>query len=410
MPLLSVQEVSKTYRVRRSANSGLISLLGLGVGREVREKRALDGVTFQAERGEALGIVGKNGSGKSTLLKVIAGLMDPTEGVVERTGTVATLMNLGVGFNNEYTGRENVRFGLALLGMSRDEIADKEEAIIQFAGIGPFIDRTLNTYSSGMRVRLGFAVATSVEPDLLIVDEVLAVGDSGFQFRCYERMEEFVSQGGSLLFVSHDTGAVMRMCRRALWLDRGRVRAEGEALDVARAYHDALVEEKTAGPDAARMNALLKGTGEATIDTVQFFAGDDVTPSNVVRSGEALRISVGFIVTRALPQLSVGVSLYRKDGLVLAQNISGIEGLVLDDLKPGRCEVDVTFGALQVEPCQATVSVALLPSADPRYNGPLERYDVRSRAWDLDVVGREGATRSAGAFIHDVAWQIDPQA
>ena len=201
---------------------------------------ALQAVSVTISPGQSCGIVGRNGAGKSTLLKLISGVTRPSHGSVQVNGRMGALLELGTGFHPEYTGRENIYFSAAMIGLEREETAAIVPEIIDFAELADFIDQPVKTYSSGMFMRLGFAVATSIRPDILITDEVLAVGDEAFQKKCIRRMEEFLAQGKTLLFCSHSMYHVRKLCQKAVWLDRGQVRAWGEASEVTNAFEDYL--------------------------------------------------------------------------------------------------------------------------------------------------------------------------
>ena len=202
-----------------------------------RELLALDNVDIELKRGESLGIIGRNGAGKSTLLKVIARVLRPTQGRVWIRGRVAPLIHLGAGFHPELTGRENILLNGAILGFSQKEMERRLESIVDFSELSAFIDAPLRTYSSGMVVRLGFAIASDVDPDILIIDEVLSVGDESYKKKCHQRMEKFRRQGASILFVSHVMDDVRKVCDRALWIEEGRVSASGPVEDVIQSYH-----------------------------------------------------------------------------------------------------------------------------------------------------------------------------
>lgn len=219
----------------------------------------LQDINFHVDRGEALGVIGINGAGKSTLLKMITGTTQPTTGHVNITGRVAALLELGMGFHADFTGRQNVYMAGQLLGMGMDEIGVLMPEIEAFAEIGDYIDQAVRMYSSGMQVRLAFAVATAVRPDILIVDEALAVGDAYFQHKCSLRIRQFQEQGTTLLFVSHDPATVRAFCKKAIWLDQGRLRRFGDAKDVLDAYATALYAKEQ---DVDNVDKYFKAAGE----------------------------------------------------------------------------------------------------------------------------------------------------
>ena len=237
--VINLQDVSVQYRVPTEQVGTLkeyVIRLLQGQRMKYRAFWALQGLDLDVHRGESLGIVGRNGAGKSTLLKVIARVLRPTRGRVRVRGSVAPLIELGAGFHPELTGRENIYLNGAMLGFSQVQMRERFDRIVEFAELGPFIDAALRSYSSGMVVRLGFAVATEVDPDILIVDEVLAVGDVGFQEKCRARMVEFQAKGTTILFVSHAVDTLQTMCDRAIWIEAGELVASGKVPDVVAAY------------------------------------------------------------------------------------------------------------------------------------------------------------------------------
>jgi lipopolysaccharide transport system ATP-binding protein len=236
-PLLRLEGIGKDY-ARVESRGGRIRLVwDLLRGHPAAHVfRALSDVGFEMHAGESLGVIGENGAGKSTLLKVIAGVIDPTHGRIDVRGRVSALLELGSGFHPEYTGLANIDLAAALLGLAPGEIREQRERIVEFADLGDHIDDPIKTYSSGMVVRLGFAIATALAPDILITDEVLAVGDESFQKKCMDWMEGFLDRGGTLLICSHSMYHVQKLCRNALWLKDGRVERYGPAIDVAQAY------------------------------------------------------------------------------------------------------------------------------------------------------------------------------
>jgi ABC-type polysaccharide/polyol phosphate transport system ATPase subunit len=241
MKAISVSGVSVKYRLPKQAIRSVKEyvIYRLKGGRyEYQEFWALKGVDIMSERGKAIGIIGRNGAGKSTLLKVLAGVIKPIEGKVEMNGRIAPLIELGAGFDPELTGRENAYLNGTILGCTNREISQKMDQIIAFSELGEFIDAPLRTYSSGMVARLGFAIATDVDPDILIVDEILGVGDAGFQAKCTKRMEGFREKGVTILLVTHDVGQVEKMCDYVYWLEQGTVHAHGKPSEVVAQYKE----------------------------------------------------------------------------------------------------------------------------------------------------------------------------
>lgn len=238
-PLILTEALSKTYRVYSSPWHRLFEL----VSRKPRHRefRALSDVSFRLTAGEGLAIIGENGAGKSTLLKILAGITAPTSGRAEARGKVASILELGSGFHPEFTGRQNIVLNAAMLGLSDHEVKEKTPEIIAFSELGDFIDQPVKFYSTGMTMRLGFAIATQVEPDILIIDEALSVGDGYFQKKCMDRMVRFIDEGGTLLFCSHAMYYVAAFCRQALWLREGEVEALGPSEAVIREYESFLV-------------------------------------------------------------------------------------------------------------------------------------------------------------------------
>lgn len=251
-PAIRVRDLSKCYeiyerpqdRLKQSIHPRLQRFVGREPKNYYREFWALKDVSFDVNRGEAVGIIGRNGAGKSTLLQLICGTLNPTCGLVEVQGIVAALLELGSGFNPEFTGRENVYLSASMLGLRHEEIEAKFDEIAGFADIGAFLDQPVKIYSSGMLMRLAFAVNTCINPEVLIVDEALSVGDAPFQSKCFKRLRQLIDNGTSVLFVSHDISTVRSICSRALWLKNGRAEIWGEAKDVVKHYERFCWEEQ----------------------------------------------------------------------------------------------------------------------------------------------------------------------
>jgi len=236
MPLISLRGVTKSYPIATGLKK-LSLFWSLLRGRDMPSSfSAIQDVSFDVVKGESMGLVGVNGAGKSTLLKIVAGVANPTSGSVQVRGRVGALLELGAGFHPEYTGRENIFLACALAGLSQRETLERLDSILAFADIGPHIEQPIKHYSSGMIVRLGFAIATAMAPDILITDEVLAVGDESFQKKCSSWMERYLSDGGTLLLCSHSMYHIQKLCAHAAWIHEGRVRMRGDAADVTREY------------------------------------------------------------------------------------------------------------------------------------------------------------------------------
>ena len=240
---IAVDHVSKMYKLYDKPMDRLKESLGLSRQKKYKEHFALDDVSFQVHQGETVGIIGTNGSGKSTILKIITGVLNPTAGEVRVNGRISALLELGAGFNGEYSGIENVYLNGTMIGFSREEIDAKMDDILSFADIGEFVHQPVKTYSSGMFVRLAFAVAINIEPEILIVDEALSVGDVFFQAKCYRKFEEFKEMGKTILFVSHDLSSIGKYCDRVVLLNQGHKLAEGGAKDMVTLYRKVLVNQ-----------------------------------------------------------------------------------------------------------------------------------------------------------------------
>ena len=324
---LRVENVSKQYRIYRRPGDRLTESLTRGRLKRHREFWALKNVSFDIRAGTTTGIIGPNGCGKSTLLQIISGTLEPTGGSVWREGRLAALLELGAGFDPEGTGAENVFMNAALMGFSRREAERLFPAIERFAEIGPFIHQPVKTYSSGMFVRLAFAVASSVEPDVLVIDEALAVGDAVFQHRCLRRIKELQERGATVLFVSHDAAAVLALCSRAVLLSAGRVIADGAPADVLHHYQRIVMEREQAYEDEAAREATpgdavvgAADDGEALVPPRYTYRHGDGTaeivsaelldaarrPAEIVETGAPLTVRVRARFRRAADDAVVG--------------------------------------------------------------------------------------------------------
>ncbi len=282
-PIISARELAKAYRIWRHPsarvkttvldglagifppNSGVRASLHRSAAAGYRDFQAVQPLSFEIRRGEAVGIIGRNGSGKSTLLQLIAGILQPSSGQVSSHGRISALLELGSGFNPEFTGRENVYLNGSILGLSARDMDARIEQIVAFADIGEFIDEPVKTYSSGMMMRLAFAVAVSVQPDILIIDEALSVGDVFFTQKCFNRIREILAGGATLIFVSHDTAAVQNLCTRGLLLHQGRLLHDGSPEECVTRYFALVPRAPAAGPVAAGTHAPVRSAARAEV-------------------------------------------------------------------------------------------------------------------------------------------------
>ena len=286
---ISVNDVSKMYKLYDNPMDRLKESLGLSRKKKYKEHYALNHVSFQVHKGETVGIIGTNGSGKSTILKIITGVLSPTGGEVSVNGRISALLELGAGFNGEYSGLENVYLNGSMIGFSREEIDARLQSILDFADIGEFIHQPVKTYSSGMFVRLAFAVAINIDPEILIVDEALSVGDVFFQAKCYRKFEEFKEMGKTILFVSHDLSSIGKYCDRVVLLNKGEKLAEGGAKEMVNLYRRVLVNQyDDADLEEGAENAEAGQDGQLTDGT----AGENVSKKEHAGGGRAMKDSL----------------------------------------------------------------------------------------------------------------------
>lgn len=381
--LVKLDGVGKRYPlVHRNADRVRAMLRVLTGRRGVADVAVLQDISLCVRRGESLGVIGENGAGKSTLLKVLTGVLNATEGSVEVHGSIAALLELGAGFHPEYTGRENIATAAALMGMSEDDIRSKTEAIIEYADIGRYIDEPIKHYSTGMVVRLGFAVVAARRPDILITDEVLAVGDESFQKKCVRWIEEYLDDGGTLLLVSHSMYHVQKLCRHAIWLHNGRIQAYGDVYDVTQdylAYH----ERKT----AAEVEAGPKVVSEDgyRIVSVSMNGKDGLTPLLMSRERE-LRVDVElYSGDGRTPHLAIGLT--RVDGTAVYGTSSEIDGAVAARTDAKHFRYRFVFHALHLLPGQYSVKVhALDPEGMRMFDTEVRELVIRGETRELGMI------------------------
>jgi len=380
--LIRLAGVTKDYPRVSTSGARVRTLAALLFRRGMPHFRALDAIDIEVRRGESLGIVGENGAGKSTLLKVIAGVVRPTAGTVEVRGRVGALLELGSGFHPDYTGRENIYLAGALMGLPRATMKAREQEILDFADIGTFIDEPIRHYSSGMGVRLGFAVATSLRPDILITDEVLAVGDESFQQKCVQWIQGYLANGGTLLLCSHSMFHIQTLCRKALWLHHGKPRMYGEAFDVTReylAYHEEkrAVESPTGRP--------LPGSRVPRVESVELRA----TRDGVFETGGGLVVRAVMSSPDERPPVAL-VGIVRADGTPVFGTHSDEGGYRPRPLGSNRFEFTLRIEPLALLPGRYAVRVHSLEAEGLLMTDTVEnRVTVAGRSRDYGLVRLE---------------------
>ncbi|HEX4499191.1 MAG TPA: ABC transporter ATP-binding protein [Thermoanaerobaculia bacterium] len=412
--VIRVEGVSKLYR-RTLPGDRLRTLKSALVGRSLASGlkpeesiAALETVDFAVHSGEAFGVIGGNGSGKSTLLKMVAGMLKPTTGRITVAGRVAALIELGAGFHPEISGRENVFINGAVLGLTRKQIERRYADIVEFSGLGDFMEEPVKNYSSGMYVRLGFAVAVNTDPDVLLVDEVLAVGDEAFAHRCLRRIEEFLAGGKTLLLVSHSLDLVEGVCDRVLWLDNGRQRLVGEPRRVIDAYRQGVAEQEGEEHLAAKRQReeaggevpaeLRWGSREAEIVAVRLLAGAGGEERYHVATGEDVAFEIRARAGRPLDDFVFGVAVSTPRDLVIWGTNTDLEGYAAGRFE-GEATVRLTAPAFRLAPGEYVVDVAI----HSKEGAP---YDYHRRALAFTVTAAAGGAGAAGVYSAEHRWEF----
>ena len=376
-----VDRVSRTFRVYPKAQRTLKDVFVSRGRTAAREVQALHEVSVTVEPGDAVGLVGRNGSGKSTLLRLISGIIRPTAGRVEAGGRVASLLELGAGFHQDFTGRENVYLNGSIHGLSRARVREVMDEIVAFAELERFIDLPVRTYSSGMFMRLGFSVAAHIEADVLLLDEVFAVGDEQFQRKCFGKIAEFKGRGGTILFVSHDAQAVERLCDRAVLLRQGEVAFDGPTESAIAAYRRLLADD--AAPDEIEAGLREWGSGEARIVGAELLDLDG-DPRVQFASGEPLTVRLAVAAEPGLAPPAVTLELRDDGGLVLGSTTTATAGLGWN----GGGEHELLF------------RLDRLPLADAATGAPLHALDDALRFFVFP------SGEATGAVLLDGSWSL----
>lgn len=387
-PIIEVDRISKRYTIGESCQETMLREAVMRFAKTPFHRRtssipfwALRDVSFCGDAGEIIGIVGRNGAGKSTLLKILSKITYATRGRVSIHGRVATLLEVGTGFHEELTGRENIYLNGTVLGMKKREVEQKLEQIVEFSGVQKFIDTPLKRYSSGMALRLGFAVAAHLEADVLIVDEVLAVGDAEFQRKCLMRMEDLHKSGRTVLFVSHNVMAIEYLCPRTIWIDQGRLRRDGDSKDVIREYLAHFAAAQQTGSDLKERQDR-EGTGEVRFTGIEFL-DQDRQVKTVTHIGEALTVRLHYRANQTVRDAQFGVSWSTEFGSPIASISTADAGYELPVIPAGKSHIDITFDFLNLVPGRYWVSI--WTTGPHHHNTVKDCWDVLERCAAIDL-------------------------
>ncbi len=405
-PVLQLENVSVSYRMPQERISSFkeYAIRWLKGQIKYQEFLALSNVSLEVEQGEVFGIIGPNGAGKSTLLKVVARVLRPTQGAVRIRGHLAPLLELGAGFDPELTGRENVYLNSAILGFSKRNIDRRIDRIVEFAGLSEFIDAPLRTYSTGMVARLGFSVATDSRPDILIVDEILSVGDAEFQTRSFERIQSFQAEGTTIFLVSHSLDRVQDMCSRAMWLDHGKVVATGSAGAIVNQYLGRVMseEEDRLSQEVSDEPVQRWGSRKIEIVTARLRDGNGIDKA-VFQTGDRLVLEMDYIAHEPILAPIFGVAVHRQDGIHLTGPNTRLAGLELPELR-GNGTITYTVPHITLLDGLYHFSLAVVNQNDT------EIYDYHDRTVSFRVDNRSaesheqyGMVTLNGQWSHRVA-------
>lgn len=392
---IKVQKVNKEYRLYDRNKDRVLDALGIGKGRYHIHK-ALTDMDFSVKKGECVGIIGTNGAGKSTILKIITGVLSPTNGNVEVNGRISALLELGAGFNEDYTGIENIYLNGTMMGYTKEEVDARLESILEFADIGDYAYQPVKTYSSGMFVRLAFAVAINIDPEILIVDEALSVGDVFFQNKCYKKFEDFKASGKTILFVSHDLSAINKYCDRAILINKGQKISEGSPKDMIDAYKRILV-----GAEAILENKDRQeyGNGKATITSYEIL-DDSGKPASTLFKDKPFTVHTHIKINEQLTDPIFTMSL---------KNVKGVEicgtNTYFENVKTGTCSAGDEYDCYFTQDMKLFSGDYLLSVSVTGYeDGGLVAYH---RLYDVASISVISDTTKVGFFDMDSSVKVE---
>jgi len=430
MKIIELIDVSKRFRVYREKTVNfkyaVIDFLRGKRSPAYVEFWALQNISLSIEDGETVGLIGMNGSGKSTLLKVIGKILYPDTGHIKIRGKIATLIELGAGFQAELTGRENIYINAAILGFSKKEINEKIDEIIAFSELERFIDNPIKSYSSGMYVRLGFAIAINVNPDVLLTDEILAVGDENFQKKCLKKIEEFKHRGKTIVYVSHDLGTVERICDRVFLLDEGELIVEGKPVDAISEYHRILIEKyghqlvaqeknevasiqkasefvaepliaRTLAESSTKFESRRWGTKEVEITKVSFWDKDN-QQSNIFKTGEKIKVRIDYIAHKKIESPVFGIAIHRDDGIHITGPNTKTSGYFIDEIEgEGFVDYIIENAGLLKGTYLLTAAIYEFSCTNP--------YDHWEQSWSFHIIENEKIGDRYGLISIPCIWK-----
>ncbi|MCB8943214.1 MAG: ABC transporter ATP-binding protein [Ardenticatenaceae bacterium] len=391
-PVIRFENVSKRFEFKGQKPQTILETITGIFSRTPKPKVdrdlwALQDVSFDVMPGECVGLIGRNGSGKSTALKLVARILRPAAGAVMVRGRVSALLELGAGFHNDLTGRENIFLNASVLGLTEAEIAQRFDEIVAFSELAEFIDMPVKHYSSGMYMRLGFSVAIHVSPDILIVDEVLAVGDQAFQGKCIDRIYEMKRQGTTILIVSHNLETMRKLCTHLVWLENGRIRMAGMADEVAEAYNEAMMRQGDRQFVIQNGSAARRGSREVEITAVRLLDGAGVE-QEVFETGRPLTVEMAYVAHKAVPNPEFGLAIYRQDGTHVNGPNTRVAGLQMGMVE-GKGVVRYEIECLPLLPARYLLTTAVHDSRTSwTYDYHQQAYSFRvTRASEGEVQG-----------------------
>ncbi len=410
MPIIRLKDVSKRFTLRhdrpRSLQELFLNTLHLEFAPSREKFWVLRDINLEVEPGEMLGVIGPNGAGKSTLLKLLSRIFEPTLGQIEIHGRVGALLELGAGFHPDLTGRENIYLNGSILGFSRVEMAKMYGDIVSFSEMERFIDIPMRQYSSGMFMRLGFAVAIHLQPDILLVDEVLAVGDRRFQRRCLDRIRDMRERGITIVFVSHDLNQVQEMCDRTVWLEKGQIQAEGKTEQVISQYTSqvanssikALQADEPSGTSGAQTRESVTQSGQIVL--VQFL-DDDGQERRSFQTGDSLIVRMHYVAHERIEKPLFGLALYDQEGFHISGPNTAFSGYEIDAIE-GNGYIDYIIESLPLLEGSFLVSVALFDSTG------LSAYDYHHQAYAFHVHPADRVREKYGSILLPARWRLEP--